>query len=857
MNKLFKKLLLGCALLSATTGAIAQSPFWAFNYSNTLNFPSLSTTPLYPLVISGGHDELSTNSHSIYNNAGQLLFTVTESGVYDKGGAYIYGLVTDAYQKIRSEIEVFPNAKECGHYYIVYYRDNDHTGHGSGVILLDVDASDYAYAPVVRFVENLTGDLIHGSVFSSISQYGYVHHVRGSDVGLVVTSADNAGSRKLYIPTLYIDPTYTYQEFGMLSWQFNQDGTHPQLATVPLSYGGSLSPVDEELSGPGDKMNRNTIMEATPDGSKIAYGGAFSLKVFNTASSTITTYPINDLTNAASSGAGTITGIEWLPQYNRWYVSYVYAPIGGSHEQGAIGYFDDGITSVFHPVTIPPGINAGASEIERGIDNKLYFADCPYCNLSGGTPLGSYLPYNITSAAGATPYTTPGNLYALDPISGSITSVPGIQVKSSTFDGKYYYLNNQIDGEDYSRWDASTVSKIKGIALETGITGSGSGPGSSVIIGNTFLISDPIACTSRQADACNNLTLQFTSAAFVFPPSAPIPYVGLASYEEYKISWTLTDSCGGASYSSPLNYTDPTWHNDAAPIDLKTYGSAALSSPGAWGKTFRLEVSVHNKCTDATITYFLVFKVAIPPAPALSDLKVNNSSGFSSFVSMGTTCTTPICSYTDAPMIQLNGWSNLKNYKLIVKDYGSINLPCPRATVASYLGSTFDDISGAFLGIVTLSSYLNTRCGMPSGTALTYFTTKDRVFGVQVIAESPCGVIDTLDERFFSNCDDTHSVSKQAGQPFVSGSNVPSLHISPNPANDYLNISISNADQQLCSADLLDMTGKKVLTLVPTQSIAGNKIQYSINTATLPAGMYLYRYTLDGKTQTEKLVITH
>jgi len=53
------------------------------------------------------------------------------------------------------------------------------------------------------------------------------------------------------------------------------------------------------------------------------------------------------------------------------------------------------------------------------------------------------------------------------------------------------------------------------------------------------------------------------------------------------------------------------------------------------------------------------------------------------------------------------------------------------------------------------------------------------------------------------------------------------------------------------------MTGKKVMTLLPAQSVAGNKLQFEVNIAALPSGTYMYRYTLDQKTQTGKLVISH
>ncbi len=75
------------------------------------------------------------------------------------------------------------------------------------------------------------------------------------------------------------------------------------------------------------------------------------------------------------------------------------------------------------------------------------------------------------------------------------------------------------------------------------------------------------------------------------------------------------------------------------------------------------------------------------------------------------------------------------------------------------------------------------------------------------------------------------------------------VFIYPNPAKDFINISIENSDAQDMRVDLLDMQGKNILTFS-----VGSGIN-NISTANLDKGIYLVKISNPDYVSVERLVI--
>lgn len=587
MNTLVSKLALMLVLVvTQTFSSFGQSKYWGFNYSNTLDFST--ATPTIPPVATtaantpAGPDLKGTNAHTIYDDAGNILFSVTSAGFFDKFGVNVAGLFVDPGTRLSSEIEIFPNGETCGHYYVAVASTTDLVLDSKPLYLYEVDASNPLAITVV--LKDELCKYLHSIIHSSAS-YVYGADADGARTGLVATTLDINNSRKLYLLCGIEDksttPPYYFinQRFVMKSWEFKADGTYIELPEVPLDYGGPFWGV-----GLGDRMGRVSLMEATPNGQYIGYTGPFGLRVYNTSTGTITNYPITALSSHPGS---TINGIEYVvgpDQVNRWYVSYTY--YDGTTFKGTMGYFEEGITTILHSTGGALQPTFGASDLELGKDNRLYFANCPTCPLNwdfipgGHHPIGSSLLYNT--------YANSGNLYSFDPLATTpvYSLVSGVSVKQSTYEARYYYLNNQIDGEDMSTWDASAPSKVADALVNLGP-----------------IVSYPSPCPTSPFPPFASLQIEDVSNLFVYFKDAIGNPVSLSINEEYSISWIEIDPCGLTPVpSSSLNYTDG-WHSGSGPIDLSTYGSGVLSSPASLGKYFGVTIKIRNKCTENEQVY--------------------------------------------------------------------------------------------------------------------------------------------------------------------------------------------------------------------------------------------------------------
>ncbi len=216
-----------------------------------------------------------------------------------------------------------------------------------------------------------------------------------------------------------------------------------KIATISPVGAVSLSPtVLYTLPGAWTpSFDRWTAMEVSSDGENILLGGtdALTLEVYNIASGTLTSYP------APGGGSFRIQGFEYVSMGSflapRLYVSYNNRSASNPTGTGGVAYYNLGNTSTYTSVTTSVGF--GFSEIELAKNGLLYLG------YAGSSPA-----YNFTGTGTVYSLTTGGTLSAT-----AFTVPASNNVNYSALCNKYY-IQTQIDGEDYDAGSYITPSVI-------------------------------------------------------------------------------------------------------------------------------------------------------------------------------------------------------------------------------------------------------------------------------------------------------------------------------------------------------------------------------------------------------------
>lgn len=86
-------------------------------------------------------------------------------------------------------------------------------------------------------------------------------------------------------------------------------------------------------------------------------------------------------------------------------------------------------------------------------------------------------------------------------------------------------------------------------------------------------------------------------------------------------------------------------------------------------------------------------------------------------------------------------------------------------------------------------------------------------------------------------------------------SSVASFSVFPNPANDNVSIQLSMKETSNISIDILDLSGRKVMTVLDERQ--NGMLSKQVNTSSLSNGNYIVRLLVNGQTSTQKLNILH
>jgi hypothetical protein len=83
------------------------------------------------------------------------------------------------------------------------------------------------------------------------------------------------------------------------------------------------------------------------------------------------------------------------------------------------------------------------------------------------------------------------------------------------------------------------------------------------------------------------------------------------------------------------------------------------------------------------------------------------------------------------------------------------------------------------------------------------------------------------------------------------------IRLYPNPVTATSKLEIISASKFTLGVSVYDNTGKKVMIANPTESLPAGQVIKPINAAVLLRSIYLLAVTINGKTQTIKMIVAH
>lgn len=688
----------------------------------------------------------------------------------------------------------------CQAYYRVNWVSVWGPPHGNALVITDVSP-------------NTSGHPFNGSG----DQYylindGYMHS--GASVAVAPLAAN--GTRKVYA---------TYDNL-IRSWTIDADG-YVSGPTTLYTYGG------------GTAFDSRVATEVSADGNYLLIKAASTgMIVFDLGTNTPTGYP---------SPAGNITGYEYVTGWSatpRIYLSYNnmwFNPSGAS----GFGYYDLNNPSTFNNITTPPAgtdiRGFGFTEIEKAKNGRLYFV---------------YNPTLSTSISNA------GTLYSLTS-AGTWAAVPSVSMTYGQFSNWGYYIQTQIDGENYNiaSYPAPSVSgfNLNGFAGTSTPSFTGTpriyrcGPGGPLYI-NAFISgmmrSYTISVRTGTITASNTFNPPYGYYGYSALSSASSLNILLSSLgaglNTYVGDIEVTFSVGNACTGIPATITRYYRIADATVL-------ASYTKPGC--------ISSGIPCSKPIQTTLPITTPAPAPSSAIATFRANVDAavGYMGAGNCGMFGINTNGNWT-VSVYEVDGTTGVR--KVIT------GIPAP--TIAQFIGSgagagatyfnwntmAFDDLNPPFYEAVGSAYgdgpyfsdfYTWSRL---NGSLATDFA--NRVYCAEMVVIEPTSGCSVTNKSYFKiavNGTFSNGANAKPGEVIrEEEEGAVSLDIYPNPARATLTIKVPYGPQQT-SLLLMDNSGRKVLE---QHNLHTGKNEIDIQR--LAAGVYFYQVNMDGRLQHGKLI---
>lgn len=706
--------------------------------SGQTNFftPTIFTIPSTKPAI----DYVNTNSRTMFDANGNVLFSYGENGIYLSGA-----LVTPY-----GGTQAFAIPESCKTYMVIG-TGSISPSHGSYLRVIKVDAS--AVTTDINNTGLPVSDPLPTYLSSGLPDFNYA----------AVASPMNANKEHLI---------YFVRAYG---------GVGQPVASDVIKYTvdryGNISPTVVDYNTLLPLINSKVGIAR--DGSSLGYistAGDFVTHVIGSGASSYVTYALGTGTSTVLTGIQQVTvGTE-----KRWYISTNFS----------FGYIVEGVGGAgsFHQLSTTEGVN---SDIAQGADNALYI----------GSSTGDLRYFSAT----ANPYS-------------SVLLASNALFSSG---GQYHFGNN-------------TAGENSDIVTNTGL----------VYFSDIFPVLPPNS-------PCTAYAIQIAC-----PKNIIFNIANVTATNEYKAGWYETDSCGNP-IASTLNYIDPTWHTEPGPIDFGTRGPDSSLSKQE-DKYFTLYIKSHSACDTTTKTSSLRIHIPIWGAKAAT-WKVTSQAVGGGLLIPSEDCAGAVnvkgCKKSPQLNVTYGGSFSLIEMWLQIFDCGTSCSGTPvMISDNSNPGDRYPAPSGSSTYTQPLRDHVDQFSTNQALYDYTYFANNpNHIFAITMFIRNSCGI--SSHTGYFmngsaANCRELNTVE---GMQEVTGQ----LLFAPNPAKDQLTINAWGVANRKIEAALYNIAGQKVVDMIPATTQLADNSSYMIDVQSLPAGMYIYKYSVDGDQKTGKITITH
>lgn len=473
----------------------AQSNFWSLfgadgcgDYSRmscnvsptSLTFSSISN--INDLAFSG--DPLAFKNHyknSIYDRAGSVLFSVNANGIYDNSGTQIYSLNSTITTTVNctstlsydpeflvspgpsvSEVVTVPMPGACDSYYVMFWANETYGPNTGDAILIAVKV----------YVDPVSADVsvVRSYVLNSVDCDGYHYYTNAQSLQIAAAALNSDGTRDIY--TIHTEGTsdLTYNP-KLLRWRITNTGDLPTSPTViatglPLPRLARMKIYDLPVSGGGPDRTIAYIARESGPYADIMY-------TYDINTSTGVSYKAPRIVHGgvtATNHYQAIGAFEYLPAQDIFLFAYremsFFASAGGGTYTlplGGLGYAAHAASGTNDITYIASTESFSESDVVRNKHGDLYFMQADY---SAVPSFPSYLTLAYIDESDLSSLTT-GTPTLPAEFSTTCSSSPDkISILNKTasipMNLNFFYLGNQIYGEDYSLWgpDIATVYTI-------------------------------------------------------------------------------------------------------------------------------------------------------------------------------------------------------------------------------------------------------------------------------------------------------------------------------------------------------------------------------------------------------------
>lgn len=792
------KLLSGALLLN-----MALSAQMTFFTTPNYKFNMTGSTPVGSSLISGGVQGTYNMANGCYDDLGNLLFYVTDGGIYKSNGTSAGNLGAAGYSNVWNpvlsaysyeyysqlgctEFEIVPVPGSCKIYYVIYSLQL--AGSGNKTCYIKVDCSSGTPVVIYNGTTTAPGHPAANNVFAIGTS------LDGGNVGLAASQIIS-GSGSSAIRYLY-----TVSSNGVVYYSISNTGI----------TGGTAMPYT--VSGVSYYCSE---LELSPDGNWLAWNGG----------------------SAASNQAyiGQLTGTKTSFQTGlQWAASTTGAVYKGLEFTAAAGI----------PLLYLAGSN-GLSYVSTATQSQPFLISS-----------GSYDMSNTFLELGKN-----GQIYG---ISKTATTEHLVGINSSnvltgtavTFDSRYmisnglwangiYTLPNQIDGQNYNDFGAFQNVSLNGLTIN----------GQNIIgVGNCDQLGFVEVCglspIYMNVSYLNNYTTNSSYKIDIIAVDSdcdPIYTYQPTTFMYYQGSWTT----GTVPANVDLRgFTDP-------------YGHTILSQENM---CYIIQVSVRDACGNVNVKNgYLVTHITGSPALKVysytTGTYLNASQNIASPVLVGALSTAIRLNTSTGPSVsyqfvidQVNSaGAFIKN--IYTKTATSYNM----STVSDIVLNTLCVSGSAWAPTVPGGG----NCPLSTSTDYTgYFGYMSGQLCVGnyykvTLYQTPgnmCSAASTYCYIYFNT-----GYSKPANVTGIENNSAEQLintEVYPNPANDQVNFTIDTPASDKFTIAIYDIVGKTVAVLAENKTLNMGVNNLSFNIQNLASGIYTYKINTSGYVKSGRLSIT-